>query len=106
MRTQKARQMNQMMDIMAVFLFILVIVIIGYSTAQSLINSEKLDEQIARVAELEEMIERDDILLNLFLEHPWQRELPVHHRWYPISTGTANAFTQFPDPDKTYQLSY
>jgi hypothetical protein len=68
---------------------------------------KRLDIETLALEVQTEKVARDDVLLNLFLEHPWVREKKVYHRWYIISNGeTVHAFTQYPDPDKTYQLSY
>lgn len=62
---------------------------------------------IAVATEQREQLHRDDVLLDLMLEHPWDRSKPVHARFYYISNGAKVwAFTQYPDPDKYYQLSF
>jgi hypothetical protein len=87
-------------------------IIINVSCLFSLYNStvtrgKTIVELQAELAIEQEKVARDDIILNKMLELPWDRNLPVHHRWYFISTGdTVHAFTQYPNPDKYYQLSY
>ena len=74
---------------------------------QTLSPSETYTSQSLLLNKYKKMIQRDDILLNLFLERPWERDKKVYHRWYIISNGSeVHAFTQYPNPDKTYQLNY
>jgi hypothetical protein len=72
-------------------------------------------EQAELIAEQDAMITRDNVIISRMLNDTddesvivwWDRSLPVYSRWYLLSIGEkVHTFTQHPDPDKFYQLSF
>jgi hypothetical protein len=60
-----------------------------------------------RLETLSGQVARDDIILDLMLDEPWVRDRKVYAHFYLISNGSKVwSFTQYPDPDKEYELSF